>query len=422
MTVWKPAGRRAYRYRFYLGGQRHEGNTRQITAADAREWEEQEQRRLRRAGAGLDVLPEHSPRFADWAAVYLAHLQQKGRVRRIDRVEELLRVVLRFWGAKPSGRHPKNPPIDGEPYHDLRLADPIRDPSWLLKFEQWMAARTAKATHRPLSNQTKNHYRSVLSRLYRVAKLAQFAGKTGVSSNPFADLERDPTRSRRITVTPGELRRWLAHTPRHAQLAIVVAALAPKLRLENILSLEWDRHFDRDLQYLTVTEHKTVGDTDAPLVVPIVPPLRAILKAARDERRGRYVIMHRGARVQSIRRAIRSGAEAAGLTYGRDVGGVTFHTIRHTAATLLAGMPSLTEALRASTMGHGDIQTTMKYTHVRPVQERPVLARLARTLKLEDIMRGAFGEAAGAAVPVRRAAKHAQQNRAMPNTRRRAAK
>lgn len=415
MTVWKPTGRKTYRYRFYLHGQRHEGNTRQITEADAREWEDQEQRRLRREGAGLEVAPEHAPRFAEFAPVYLTHIKKRGKVRRIDRVGELLRVVLRFWGARPA-----KGAIDGEPYHDLRLVDPIRDPSWIVKFETWMSQRVTRTGRRPLSNQTKNHYRSILSRLYRVAKLPQYAICTGIRTNPFAELERDPTRGRRVTVTPAELRRWLALTPPHAQLAIAIAALAPKLRLDNVLSLEWDRHLDRDLRYITVAEHKTMDHTDAPLVVPISTPLRAVLRAAQRERRGKYVVMYRGDRVESIRHAVRTGAEAAGLTYGRDVGGVTFHTIRHTAATLLAAMPSLTEALRASTMGQ-DVTTTQKYTHLRPVHERPVLNRLGRTLKLDQILKDAFGSAASeAAVPRRKQVGKPQQKRDVHKRARRA--
>jgi integrase len=401
VTIWKPKHRRTYRYRFYLHGQRYEGNTGLSTFEDAKEWEAQEQRRIEREQAGLSLLPEHSPTFTTWAGVYYQHVLGRGRIRRPERVDELLRVVLRFWGAKPSGKNPDNPPVEGEPYHNLRLADPIRDPSWIVKFEQWMAQRVVRVSGRPPSNQTRNHYRSILSRLYRVAMQPAFAMKTGIRSNPFAGLERDPTRSRRVIVTPAELRRWLAHTPKHAQLAIAIAALAPKLRLDNILSLKWTEHLDPDLRYITVRDHKTVGETDAPLTVPITPQLRAILKAAQKERQGAYLIMHRGARVHSIRHAVRTGAEAAGLTYGRDVGGVVFHTIRHSAATLLAGMPSLTEALRASTMGHSDISTTMQYTHLKPVQERPVLARLARTLKLEAIFSHAFGKATKAAVPRR---------------------
>lgn len=413
MTVWKPTGRRAYRYRFFLRGERFEGNTACRTLADAKEAEAQLIRQAERQRAGLLPLAEHAPRFSDWAAVYLRHVRERGHVRRVERLEELLRVVLRFWGARPSGLHPKNPPIEGEPYRDLRLTDPIRQPQLIVEFEQWMAARIVKATGRPLSNQTKNHYRSILSRLYRVAALPRYSAQTGVGKNPFAGLERDPTRPRCVTVSPGELRTWLAHTSRHAQLAIAIAALAPKLRLANVLSLEWDRHFDPALSYLTVPEHKTVGETGRPLVVPITPPLRAILKAARAARRGPFVIMHRGHRVRSIRHAIRTGAQRAGLTYGRDVGGVTFHTIRHTAATLLAGMPSITEALRASTMGHGDIATTQAYTHLKPASERPVLARLARTLKLDAVMR-----AAGPAVPSKQPVRKPPQTRGISRRRR----
>jgi integrase len=421
MTIWKPKDRRTYRYRFFLHGREYTGNTGQITEADAREWEEQEQRRLRRAGAGLSVAPEHSPRIAEWAAVYLKHLSTKGRVRRIDRVEELLRVVLRFWGARPAGHNPKNRPYDHEPYHDLRLIDPIQDPRWIVRFEQWMDARPVAHGHgRTIGPQTKKHYLSVMSRLYRVAKLPQYAAQTGVERNPFADLERPRTRGRKVTVTPAELRRWLQHTPKHAQLAIAIAALAPKLRLENVLSLRWDRSFDAMLQYITVVDHKQMDTTGEPLVVPIVPSLRTMLKAAARERTSVYVVTFRGKRVKSIRHAIRTGAEGAGLTYGRDVaGGVTFHTIRHTAATLLAEVPGLTEAQRSETMGQ-DIQTTQGYTHLRPVQQRPVLAHLAARLRLDDIMAEAFGPARQAAVPEKPSAKIPQKKRKSAAVRRRA--
>jgi integrase len=416
VTVWKPKDRRTYRYRFYLQGRPFEGNTRQVTEADALEFEEQEQRRLRRAGGGLAVAPEHSPRFSDWAAVYLQHVASKGRVRRLDHVQTILRVVLRFWGARPSGRDPKNKPVEGEPYHDLRLIDPIRDPTWILRFEAWMDKRpvTNARDGRTIGAQSKKHYLSILSRMYRVAKLPQYAPRTGVEANPFVDLERPRTRARQVTVTAVELRRWLQHTPRHAQLALAIAALAPKLRLENVLSLRWDQSFDPGLQFITVREHKTMDVTGQPMVVPIVPALRTMLKAAAKERTCPYVIAFRGERVHSIRHAVRTGAEAAGLTYGRDVAdGVTFHTIRHTAATLLAQVPSLTEAQRAATMGQ-DIQTTQRYTHLKPAHQRPVLERLAARLRLGDIMDEAFGAPArGPAVPRPRRAGNRSEKRAV---------
>lgn len=390
MTVWRSGDRATYRYRFYHLGQRYQGNTGQRTEVDAKEWEATEQRRISRLAGGLDVLPEHAPSFTDWSTIYLRHLKQKGRVRRIDRVEELLRVVLRFWGEKPPP-NAENPPVEGEPYHDLTLADPIRDPSWILKFEAWMDARRTRVGNRPIGNQTKKHYLSVLSRMYRVAKLPQYVKQTGVQTNPFADLERPRTKGRTVTVTPAELRRWLREAPLHAQLAMSIASLAPKLRLANVLALRWDRDLDAGLRFITVADHKEQDRHGAPLVIPIVPALRTILKAARDEQRGPWVVTYRGEPVTSIRASVREAAKSAGLTYGRDVeDGVTFHTIRHSCATLLAEVPSLNEKLRAETMGQ-DIETTQRYTHLRPAHQRPVLRKLAARLKLDTIMREAFG-------------------------------
>jgi integrase len=403
MTVWKPKDCRTYRYRFLYKGRRFEGSTGMLTEQDASEWEFEEQRRVRRQVEGLAVAPEHSPRFTDWAEAYYTYVSERGRVRRMARIRDLLRVVLRFWGEKPTGANPKNPIIEGEPYHNLRLVDPARDPEWIVKFERWM-------TNRGISPQTKNHYRSAMSRMYKVALLPQFVKKTGVDRNPFEHVERDRTRSRKTSVTPAELRSWLQHARPHAQLAIAIAALAPKLRLANVLALQWDKHLDPDLKFITVDDHKTVQDSGEPLVQPISPALRTVLEAAKKRRSGAYVVMYRGKAVKkTLRGSMRAAAEAAGLTYGMKHGGVTFHTIRHTAATLLAEMPALNPAAQQAVMGHRHYATTQGYQHLRPVSERSPLNRLAKVLQLEDL----FGSAATppAVLPSDRPGKH-QKNRA----------
>jgi len=397
MTVWRDKGRKTYRYYFEIDGQPYRGNTQQIDKQDAQEWEVNEQRRVRRAKSGLPVLGQDSPRFSIWAEVYLQHVRAKGKIRRVDRLEDLLRVVLRFWGARPSDPAEV---IPGEPYHDLRLADPIVDPDWIEKFEEWIANRTVRigtdrdghAITRPIGKQMRLHYLSILSRLYRVARLPKFRKKTGVPQNPFLELDREKPPSRTVTITPTELRAWIAHTPRHAQVAIAIAALAPKLRLQNVLGLRWDQSFDPAFEFMTVAEHKTMEHTHLPLVIPISTPLRHLLTALRAGRVNRsnpWVITYRGEPITSIRHAVRTGAQEAGLTYGRDCGGVTFHTIRHMAATLLAEVPALTEAQRSATMGQ-DIQTTQKYTHLRPVTQRPVVEALAARLELDAILQQAF--------------------------------
>ncbi len=418
MTVWKPKDRAAYRYKFYYRGAPYQGGTGQLTYDDACEFEERRKREVRRQAAGLPTLPEHSPRISDWAEVYVRYVETRGRIKRLDRVHELLRVVLRFWGAKPSGKNDENPPIEGEPYHDLRLADPIRDPDWLVKFDWWMDARrvgTGKGPRRPVSPQTRNHYISMMSRLYELARRPQYTKKTGISTNPFRTMERYRTAGRRGAVTAEELRAWLQHAPPHAQIAIAIAALAPKLRLRNVLDLRWDRSFDPALQYITVQDHKTAGLTGRPLVVPITTQLRALLAVLRRVHTSDYVITYRGQHIRtSIRGAVRAGAQAAGLTYGLLRGGVTFHTIRHTAATLLAELPHLTEAQRSATMGQ-DILTTQRYTHLRPDSQRPVLEALAEVLSLQDLLEAAFGKPElKPEVPPSAASEIAQENRGNP--------
>lgn len=427
MTVWKSPDRASYRYLFYVEGKAYRGNTRQISRDDAVEFEENEKRRVRRELAGLPILTKHAPRFTLWAPVYLKYLRQRGKVRRIDRVEDLLRVVLRFWGARP-----RKEAVKGEPYHDLTLADPIRDPDWIEKFEEWIRQRKVRIgrdadgdpIYRPIGAQQRLHYMSVMSRMYRVARLPRFRKLTGVQVNPFAEIERDKPPGRVVTVTPAELRRWLAYMPKHAQLATAIAALAPKLRKENVLELHWERSFDDQLQYITVAEHKQVGKTKQPMVVPIGTALRRLLKAAReDSHSSRWVITYRGKPVKDIRHAVRRAAHAAGLTYGRDtIDGVTFHTIRHTAATLLAEVPGLNERLRADTMGQ-DVETTQLYTHLRPIAQRPVLNQLAKRLQLDALLSEAFGSPERKAeVPARRKVKNKGKKRSSGRLSERSAK
>ena len=50
---------------------------------------------------------------------------------------------------------------------------------------------------------------------------------------------------------------------------MAIGALAPKLRLGNILELRWERHLDADLRFITVHDHKTPHATQKPLVAPV---------------------------------------------------------------------------------------------------------------------------------------------------------
>lgn len=389
MTVFKDTAGVTFRYDFWFHRRRFTGNTHQTTRTDALLVQANIKRTLRLRAGGLETLNPISPTFQQWAAVYFEHVRKRvSKIKRTDRVEVNLRVVMRFWGSRPGPRVTgKWAAVDGEPYHDLRLCDPVDDPMWLLKFEDWMVKRK-------IAGQTRNQYRSTLSQLYVLALHPAYRKRTSVMMNPFLGLPRDTGIERTSTVTVDGLRAWLQHASYHIRLAVAIAALAPKLRLANVLKLEWKKHFDADLRFITVHQHKTDATTQRPLVIPIDDQLRAILEDAHRRRRGsKHVITYRGRSIKSIRGGVKAAAEAAGITWGRFArDGVTFHTIRHTMATMLAelsdldGAAPLSESVRKAAMGHNRLETTQRYTHIRPAVEQRALERLSKQTPIVDIV------------------------------------
>jgi integrase len=168
-------------------------------------------------------------------------------------------------------------------------------------------------------------------------------------------------------------------------LALAIGALAPKLRLTNILGLRWDASFDNDLKFITVADHKTDRSSGSAMVIPVSPQLRDILEAAQAVSKSPYVVQFRGRPVGSLKTALRNAARRADLPYGLRAGGATFHTLRHLAATMLAEL-RVPEAIRKETMGHKEIRTTQIYTHLRPVHQVEPLEQLSKATPLADLL------------------------------------
>ncbi|HKA57896.1 MAG TPA: tyrosine-type recombinase/integrase [Gemmatimonadales bacterium] len=385
MTVFKQSRGRSYRYDFWFNHQRYTGNTKQVTETDALLVEREIQLRLRHEAGGIaQFFPEETPRFQDWAETFIAKMIE--RLDRPDHPRWVTGVLLRFWGAKP--RDPAKV-VPGEPYHDLRLGDPIARPAWILEFEDWMKRRG-------IGNQSKNHYRGMLRRMYALALKPEYRATTGILMNPFAGLDNDPTFERTVALEPADAQRWLEHASYHIRLAMSIAALAPKLRLAKVLALRWDQ-FDPDPRetrfnpriphYIVLVKHKTVRRTRRPQAMPVSRQLLRILKDAwRRHPDAEYVVIYRGGPVKSIHDGVKAAAEDAGIPYGRALeNGATFHTLRHTAATLLALEEEDPLKLKDA-MGHGDLRTTLKYRHLRPRHERPAIERLSKHLPIEAIV------------------------------------
>lgn len=377
MTTYRHPNGTSFRYDFFYKGRRYSGSTDQVTKDDANLVESEIKKRLRQQAWGIaPVERQQTPTFSEWAEHYWK--AQNARLTRPEILKRTVRMVLAFWGKRPRLK-----PVKGAPYHDLRLADPIIDPMWIERFEQWM-------TKRGISGSTKNTYRSALSGMYRLAMRPRWRAVTNITSNPMSGTERDPVRSRKVTVTPEQLQAWMAAAPVHVRLTMAIAALAPKLRKSSILALRWDKNIDPDLSFITVYDHKTIRSSGAPQVVPIDPQLRAILEPFQKDakrRRQKHVITFRGQPVKDIKRALKTSAEsdAVGLTYGQEH--VTFHTIRHTMATMLAEL-GIGDDLRRTVMGHSDVRTTQGYTHLRPIHEREPLAALSAKMALVGIVQG----------------------------------
>lgn len=379
MTVFKHPNGKSWHYDFWYLGQRRQGPTQQTVRSKALRVEHKVREQLRERAGGIADPTTESPRFQDWAEVYLDYktVDGPGQVARPDHIKFVLLPLMRFWGAPDAGEVRS----DDTPFHDLRLVDPIHDPQWILQFERWLTARG-------IAGQTRNHYRSVMSRMYRVALLPQYRQVTGVAFDPFAGLPRDQATGRTVTLTPAQVRRWASKASYHVRVAIAIAALAPKLRLANVLKLRWDQ-IDEGYHYLTIAKHKTSRRTRQPMVSPISGQLRAILKdAKRRAPKSLYVVSYRGQPVTSIRDGVIAAAKEAEIPYGRDTeDGATFHTLRHSASTLMGEGERDPFRLRDA-MGHGDMATTLKYTHLRPSKQKAPLERLSKMLKLQDVVTG----------------------------------
>jgi hypothetical protein len=79
----------------------------------------------------------------------------------------------------------------------------------------------------------------MLRKAYRSALLPACRAANGVTLNPLRDVPRETVVERIVTISVEDLRGWLKNASYHVRLAVAIAALAPKLRLVNVLALTW---------------------------------------------------------------------------------------------------------------------------------------------------------------------------------------
>jgi len=86
-----------------------------------------------------------------------------------------------------------------------------------------------------------------------------------------------------VTISVEDLRGWLKNASYHIRLAVAIAALAPKLRLANVLALTWQEHIDPDFHFITVDD----GD----LHVAAPPPALHLHPKQVDWQRNCFTVM-----------------------------------------------------------------------------------------------------------------------------------
>lgn len=351
MSVYRTKSGR-WTYDFWFKERRYYPATSLDAKADADEAEQNHKRSLRRRAAGLEALSsEETPRFSDWAAVTLKFQTQRKKLKSPKEAKSKLRMVLAFWGTKP-----RTNPVEGGEYRDLRLGDPVQRPELLLDFEAWMDKRG-------LSGARKNHYRSTCSMLYRVALLPENRTRTGVRENPFAGVLRDKVQRRTRVLTPDDISTWIATAPAPVVAAVTIGALAPALRLRNVVDLAW-KDFSAGREFVTLP-HKADRETGLPLTIAVSAGLRSVLKELQQQRpKDPYVVPLDGERYWQLMKMLKRSIKASGLPYGRRrADGVTFHTLRHSMNTWLArkGVPA---GDRQRAMGHETGAMQEWYTHL----------------------------------------------------------
>src|SRR5262245_31998329 len=186
MSVYRPNGQRIYVYDFQYKGERYRGSTQQDTLTLAREVETDLKAKLKRQAGGV-LRAKDTPRIAEFAGVFYTYCKDDKKLTALAHIMDTLTVVLRFWGCRPPADKDREP---SAPYHDLHLADPIEDADWITKFDDWIAERGRTVKGAAKSDQMRNHYFSMMSRLYRCAQLPKFRKRTGVHVNPFAGIPK----------------------------------------------------------------------------------------------------------------------------------------------------------------------------------------------------------------------------------------
>ena len=223
-------------------------------------------------------------------------------------------------------------------------------PLMIEKYKRWRADSTTPRGTNPQPS-TINVELALLSRVFSMAVDNQL-----VEFNPCKRVRRlRASQGRERSLTREEEARLMSKLYGWA-VSLVVLAVGTGMRLGELCQLEWSRvDFERGL--ILVTNTKSGRDRQ----VPMSAAVRARLLTLHSRRRGPLVFpaVRDPARPLSgstVQQVFQRACQKAGVQ------GLTFHDLRHTAATRMAEAGAHIVDIKA-VLGHADIKQTARYAH-----------------------------------------------------------
>ncbi len=244
----------------------------------------------------------------------------------------------------------------------LKLADIT--PALAVEYRDKLKGR--KHRDKKLSNARVNRYVAVASHLFTVARKRWH----WVDRNPLSDVDKLPEAGGRIRVlTDDERKALLAETARDPVLhAFVVLALSTACRAGELQKLEWR---DVDLKSGRVLFRETKNATPRTVWISGAP-----LELVKEHGKVRsidpraLVFPATGKRgVYEYHVPFRAAVDAAGIV------GLVFHSLRHTAATMLARQGVTEQQLKS--IGGWKSGIVGRYVHLAAEDSKAALATLA---------------------------------------------
>lgn len=236
-----------------------------------------------------------------------------------------------------------------EKYKDKRLHDPIvtyrKDPDDKTKRIKTERPRTIASVNRELM-----HIRSMLRKAQKEGWLLRVPFEQHDSLIRMADERR-----RDRTLSYDEEKKLLAACDGHRKhlKPILICALATGMRLGEILKLTWtDVSFERGEIRIISTNSKNL--TERP--VPMTAELREVLLLLYEKKPDDGSVFGVSS---NVKRSFNKVCEMAGVKHG-GIEGLTFHCLRHTAATRMIKQ-GMSLAAVARILGHKDVKTTYRY-------------------------------------------------------------